>query len=112
VLPALGKRRRRNAENVSATAEDVSLTALVYVDMFLRLVGSNSSPACVAFYFCEASQSAKLLGVLPTKVSDHLSDFAAELLIPDYRIDPVFLRNVTDLARNPDFDCKTKFSDC
>ena len=112
VRGVLGQRRRRSVRNLTIEAEDVSLAALVYVDMFLRHVGSGSNPSCVALDFCRASKSGKLLGSLAEKVSVHLSDFAAELLVPDFRIDPVFLRKVTDLAGSGDLDCEATFSEC
>jgi len=36
---------------------------------------------CVAKLFCMTSKSAKVLGPLPEKLSDYLSDFAADLLV-------------------------------
>ena len=108
----LGKRRRRSEENFSSLPEDASLTALIYVDMFLRLIGSSPSPVCVAQNFCIAAKSAKLLGKVPEMMSTHLSDFAAELLIPGNGIDPNFLQSVTMLARDASFDCKAAFPEC
>jgi hypothetical protein len=112
VLEALGKRRRRSIENISTFAEDASLIALIYIDLFLRLIGSDEKPECVSKYFCQASKSGKLLGIFSENLSTLLSDFAADLLIPKYWIDPNFLKNVTNLARNEDFDCEEKFSEC
>ena len=108
----LSQRRKRNAENKLSVAEDASLTALIYVDMFFRLTGSRENPECVAHYFCMSSKSAKMLGDLPVKLSGYLSDFAADLLIPNYWINPDFLKNVTKLARKKDFECNEKFPDC
>jgi hypothetical protein len=112
VLEALGKRRRRSIENISTFAEVASLIALIYIDLFLRLIGSDEKPECVSKYFCQASKSGKLLGIFSENLSTLLSDFAADLLIPKYWIDPNFLKNVTNLARNEDFDCEEKFSEC
>jgi hypothetical protein len=111
LLPTANLRKQRSSKSWS-TAEDVSLTALTYVDMFLRVAGSREKPDCVALNFCLASKSGKMLGDLTLMLSDHLSDFAAELLVPEYRIDPGFLRNVTRLARKDDFNCERAFSDC
>jgi hypothetical protein len=76
------------------------------------LIGSDEKPECVSKYFCQASKSGKLLGIFSENLSTLLSDFAADLLIPKYWIDPNFLKNVTNLARNEDFDCEEKFSEC
>ena len=40
----LGGRVRRNTNNISTLAEDASLATLIYIDMFLRLVGGNQKP--------------------------------------------------------------------
>ena len=40
----LGGRVRRNTNNISTLAEDASLATLIYIDMFLCLVGGNQKP--------------------------------------------------------------------
>ncbi len=112
VLELLGKRRRRSIENISSIAEDASLIALIYIDLFLRVIGSEEKAECVSKYFCQASKSGKLLGIFSETFSTYLSDFAADLLIPKYWIDPNFLKTVTTLARKDDFNCDEKFSEC
>jgi hypothetical protein len=112
VLEALGKRRRRSIENITTLAEDASVIALIYIDLFLRVIGSDEKPECVSKYFCQASKSGKLLGISSENLSTYLSDFAADLLITKYWIDPNFLKNVTILARKDDFNCDEKFSEC
>ncbi len=40
----LGGRVRRNTNNISTLAEDASLATLIYIDMFLHVVGGNQKP--------------------------------------------------------------------
>ena len=61
--------RKRREENIDIVAEDASLTALTYIDLFLQLETQNKS-SCSQRMVCCAAKSVSKLGVLSDKLAN------------------------------------------